>query len=91
MPNNQDKRIDIGLEILSLRIEENLTQEALAKKIGTKQPAFARIERGRILPNIRFLEKIAEATKRILFVTFLKQDKRITNGETHTAICQYEI
>ena len=38
-----------------------MTQEALAKKIGTKQSAIARFESGKTNPTISFLSNIAEA------------------------------
>lgn len=49
--------------VLQLRMAKGLTQEKLAKKIGTKQPAIARIENGDILPSLELLQKIAKALK----------------------------
>lgn len=49
-------------ELIRIRIKKGLTQEALAKKIGTKQSAIARIESGNGNPSLMFLEKIAKAT-----------------------------
>ncbi len=59
----EDLKIGIGLQILELRLIKNLTQEQLARKIGTKQPSIARVERGALLPSLTFLHKIAEALK----------------------------
>jgi transcriptional regulator with XRE-family HTH domain len=56
-----DLKIDVGLQILELRILKNLTQAKLAKLIGTEQPSIARVERGTLLPSLSFLHKIAKA------------------------------
>lgn len=48
-------------QLIESRIKKGLTQEDLAKKIGTKQSAIARIEAGNINPTILFLEKITKA------------------------------
>lgn len=47
--------------VLKLRIKKGWTQEKLAKKIGTKQPAIARIENGDLVPGLETLEQIAKA------------------------------
>jgi transcriptional regulator with XRE-family HTH domain len=49
----------IGLMVMNARIRKGMTQEELAKKIGTKQPAIARIESGSSLPSLTILDKIA--------------------------------
>ncbi len=54
-------KINVGLQILELRLIKNLTQKQLAKKIGTKQPSIARVERGATAPSLTFLYKIASA------------------------------
>jgi predicted transcriptional regulator len=53
--------LEIGYQVARLRILLGLTQEELAEKVGTRQPSIARLESGRSLPSLSFLEKIAEA------------------------------
>ena len=53
--------LEIGYQIARLRILQGLTQEELAERVGTRQPSIARLESGRSLPSLSFLEKIAEA------------------------------
>ncbi len=53
--------LEIGYQVARLRILQGLTQEELAEKVGTRQPSIARLESGRSLPSLSFLEKIAEA------------------------------
>lgn len=69
--------IELVAQIIRARKSKGLTQGQLARMIGTKQPAIARIESGKYLGcSIRTLLKIAEALdtpltikprKRVLF------------------------
>lgn len=56
--------------ILEARVKKHMTQESLAKKIGTKQSAIARIESGRANPSVSFLQKLAEALGKKLIIRF---------------------
>lgn len=56
-----DLAFDISEQIIDARIKAGLTQNELAKIINTKQSGIARAENGTRLPNISFLNKIAEA------------------------------
>jgi ribosome-binding protein aMBF1 (putative translation factor) len=55
---------------MDLRSRAGLTQEALARKMGTTQPVVARLEGGRARPSIRTLDRLAKATGSRLIVTF---------------------
>ena len=55
--------------IIRRRTERGLTQEALARKIGTKQSAISRLESGAGNPTISFLEDIAIALGSRLKIT----------------------
>ncbi len=46
-------------KIIEHRIKYGLTQAELAKRIGTKQSAISRFERGDYNPTIQFLNKLA--------------------------------
>lgn len=48
-------------QLIGARIKKGLTQEQLAKKMGTKQSAIARVEGGNSNPSIAFLEKLTQA------------------------------
>jgi ribosome-binding protein aMBF1 (putative translation factor) len=56
-------RYKIISEIIGARMKKKMSQEDLAKKVGTKQSAIARLESGNTNPSIDFLEKIAKATE----------------------------
>ena len=55
---------------IDVRNRAGLTQEALARKMGTTQPAVARLEGGRGRPSMRTLDRLAKATGSRLIVTF---------------------
>ena len=47
--------------LIDARAKRGMTQEKLAKKIGTKQSAIARFESGRSNPTLAFVQKLSEA------------------------------
>mgnify|MGYP001574439137 CR=1 FL=1 len=47
--------------IIDKRIKNGLTQAALARKVGNKHSAIARLESGGYNPSMAFLEKVAKA------------------------------
>jgi len=47
--------------IIDARAKRGMTQEKLAKKIGTKQSAIARFESGRSNPTFAFVQKLSDA------------------------------
>ena len=51
----------LGLRISRLRIEKDISQNALANSIGMDRKAYARIEEGEAMPLIPTLYKIANA------------------------------
>lgn len=55
---------------IDLRSRAGLTQEALARKMGTTQPVVARLEGGLARPSMRTLDRLAKATGSRLIVTF---------------------
>lgn len=56
-------QFDLAYKISQLRQQKNISQETLAKKIGTSQSNIARFERGGQNFTISFLDKIARALK----------------------------
>lgn len=59
--------------IIRARIEKGLTQEELAKKIGTKQSVISRLESGRANPSVAFLKKLASALNSHLQIKFVSR------------------
>lgn len=54
----------LGKKIKIARIELDLTQTDLAKKIGAKQKSISRYENGISLPSLETLVKIAKVLKK---------------------------
>lgn len=57
-------------QLIELRAKKHLTQKALAKKLGTKQSAIARLESGNGNPTLEFLQKTAKALNKKLVISF---------------------
>jgi transcriptional regulator with XRE-family HTH domain len=53
---------DMARQLIEARVSSGLSQDELAKKMGTSQSTIARLESGTSLPSIRTLVKYAEAT-----------------------------
>ena len=66
-------KLALARQVRELREQENLSQEELAKRVGTKQPAIARLESGRVIPRLDLLQKIAVALGRDLQIRFVKR------------------
>lgn len=56
-----EPQFEIAVQLLDYRIKHNLSQAQLAKKLGTKQSAVARLESGNDNPTVKQLQKIADA------------------------------
>lgn len=56
--------------IIEKRIAKGMTQATLARKMGTKQSAIARLESGAHNPSLDFLEKTAKALDARLVISF---------------------
>lgn len=52
----------LGRQISNWRQAAGLTQQELAQLVGTKQSVISRVEAGRSVPSIAFLERCAKAT-----------------------------
>ena len=64
-----EDEFDLAAVLIRARQRAGLSQAQLAERIGTKQPAIARIEGGR-LPSTQTLQRIAKATGNRLRISF---------------------
>ena len=60
--------------VMDVRNRAGLTQEELARRMGTTQPVVARLESGRTRPSMRTLERLAEATGFRLLISFAPRE-----------------
>jgi transcriptional regulator with XRE-family HTH domain len=71
-----------GEKISILRKQLKLSQDDLAKKIGTSAPIVGRYERGEIKPSIEVASKIADALNVSMDYLLGKTDKMILDKKT---------
>jgi transcriptional regulator with XRE-family HTH domain len=65
-----EEEFALASAVIAARNRAGLTQEALARKMGTTQPVVARLESGRTRPSMRTLERLANATGSRLLIRF---------------------
>ncbi len=68
--------------VIDARNRAGLTQQALARKMGTSQPVVARLESGRTRPSMRTLERLAAATGSRLLISFEPRQGKAEPGQT---------
>jgi transcriptional regulator with XRE-family HTH domain len=66
----RDLAFDISCLVHDARIEKGWTQAQLARKLKTKQPSIARLEKGKRYPSLHFLNKVVRALGMELIITF---------------------
>jgi len=57
-------------QIIESRIEGNITQEELARRIGTQKSNISRLESGNYNPTVDFLIRVAEGLGKELKIEF---------------------
>ena len=55
--NDKQLRKEVSLIIKEARLKKGLTQKQLAEKMNTHQPVIARLESGRDLPTLSFMQQ----------------------------------
>ncbi len=66
-------RFEVARLVRELRELKKLSQGELAARVGTKQPAIARLESGRVVPKLDLLDKVARALGTRLAVRFVEE------------------
>ena len=64
------RRVELAEQVRELREADGMSQSELARRIGSTQPAVARVEAGGVAPTIETLERIAAALGLELAVRF---------------------
>jgi len=65
-----EEEFALASAVMGVRNRAGLTQEGLARRMGTTQPVVARLESGRVRPSMRTLERLAKATGSRLRISF---------------------
>jgi ribosome-binding protein aMBF1 (putative translation factor) len=60
----------VAFALIKARRDADMTQEQVARAMGTTQAAVARLESGRTMPSTRTLERFAKATRTRLRISF---------------------
>src|SRR5687767_3151932 len=66
-------KLALARQVRELREKQKLSQAELAERAGTKQPAIARLESGRVVPRLDLLQKIAHALGMQFEIRFVKR------------------
>jgi len=74
--NALEKEFAIASAMIRARADADMTQEQVAKAMGTTQAAIARLESGKALPSTRTLERFAKATRTRLRISFARETLR---------------
>jgi DNA-binding XRE family transcriptional regulator len=67
----------LASSLIKARSEADMTQEQVARAMGTTQAVVARLEGGKVLPSTRTLQRFAKATRSRLCITFEPQRKAV--------------
>ena len=70
-----EEEFALASSLIKARTEADMTQEQVAKAMGTTQAVVARLESGKVLPSTRTLERFAKATRSRLRISFKPQRK----------------
>jgi ribosome-binding protein aMBF1 (putative translation factor) len=62
--------------MIKARADADMTQDQVAKAMGTTQAVIARLESGKVLPSTRTLERFAKATRTRLRINFARETSR---------------
>ncbi len=71
--DKSERAYQLSLQVRKIREKAGISQSELARRMGTTQPAIARLEAGEGNPNIDTLGKIADALDVELTVTFKRK------------------
>lgn len=73
----------VAIEVLRYRIDHELTQTALARLLGMKQPQVCRLEIGEVNPSIDTLARLAQVlgTEFLIDIAPCDEEARLIRGD----------
>ncbi len=76
---------EIIRQIIDLRLKRKMSQAELAKRIGTKQPSIARMERRGKTRDLDYLQRVANALDARLEVRLVPREAKGSRGDSRRA------
>ena len=76
----------IASKVIAHRVEHELSQTALAERLGMKQPAIARLESGEHTPNLETLQRLVSVLNIELVIALApaKHEPRLVTKQAQT-------
>lgn len=71
--NVLEEEFALASAMIKARADADMTQEQVAKAMGTTQAVIARLESGKVRPSTRTLERFAKATRTRVRITFTRE------------------
>ncbi len=68
-----EEEFAIAAQLIEARTKANLTQEQVARRMGTTQSVVARLESGHPLPSLRTLRRYASAVGRKVEIRLVRE------------------
>ncbi|HKK01994.1 MAG TPA: helix-turn-helix transcriptional regulator [Desulfuromonadales bacterium] len=68
-----EEEFSIAAQLIEARMQANLTQEQVARRMGTTQSVVARLESGHPLPSMRSLKRYATAVGSKVEIRLVKE------------------
>ncbi|HEX5503034.1 MAG TPA: helix-turn-helix transcriptional regulator [Thermomicrobiales bacterium] len=68
---------DIAWQVVKYRMDHHLTQEELARRVGTSHAQISRIENGQHLPSVQTLARLADALGLELTISFTERSRPV--------------
>jgi predicted transcriptional regulator len=68
-----EEEFSIAAQLIEARTKANLTQEQVARRMGTTQSVVARLESGHPLPSLRSLRRYASAVESRVEVRLVRE------------------
>jgi ribosome-binding protein aMBF1 (putative translation factor) len=68
-----EEEFTLASAMIKARADADMTQEQVAKAMGTTQAVVARLESGKVLPSTRTLKRFAKATRTRLRISFARE------------------
>ena len=70
---NQEIRTEFAKQMREIRLSQNLTQQVLADRVGTKKSNISRMESGRYNPSLDFMVRVADCMGKHISITLEEQ------------------